>query len=43
VFHYANGHWGYSPNQLSIYLHRSVPADIAAAKAARLCVGWKGF
>jgi hypothetical protein len=43
VFHYANGHWGFSPNELSIYLRGSVPADIAAAKAAGLCADWKGF
>ena len=43
VFHYANGRWGYSPNELSVYLHKTVLADIAAAKAAGLCASWKGF
>jgi hypothetical protein len=43
VFAYANGNWAYSPNDLSIYQHGSVAADIAAAKAAGLCTGWKGF
>jgi hypothetical protein len=43
VFAYANGNWGYSPNDLSIYQHGSVAADIAAAKAAGLCASWKGF
>ena len=37
VFNYANGHWGYSPEDLSIYHHGSVAADIAAAKAAGFC------
>lgn len=43
VFAYANGNWGYTPNDLSIYQHGSVAADIAAAKAAGLCASWKGF
>jgi hypothetical protein len=43
VFYYMNGHWGYSPADPGIYLHRSVAADIGAAKAAGLCVGWKAF
>lgn len=43
VFGYANGHWSYSPGDLSIYHHGSVAADIAAAKAAGFCVGWKVF
>ena len=34
VFDYANGHWGYSPSDLSIYQHVSASKDIAAAKAA---------
>jgi hypothetical protein len=37
VFSYANGHWGYAPNDLSIYQHGSVAADIAAARAQGLC------
>lgn len=43
VFSYANSHWNYSPADLSIYLHGSVSADVAAAKAAGLCAGWKIF
>jgi hypothetical protein len=43
VFAYANGNWAYSPNDLSIYQHGSVAADVAAAKAAGLCASWKGF
>jgi hypothetical protein len=43
VFNYANGNWSYSPGDLSIYHHRSVAADIAAAKAAGFCTGWKIF
>jgi hypothetical protein len=37
VFSYANGHWAYAPNDLSIYQHGSVAADVAAAKAQGLC------
>ena len=43
VFNYANGHWSYSPGDLSIYHHGSVAADVAAAKAAGFCTGWKIF
>ena len=43
VFNYANGHWSYSPGNLSIYHHGSVTADIAAAKAAGFCTDWKIF
>jgi len=43
VFNYDHGRWGYSPNDLSIYHHGSIAADIAAAKAAGFCVSWKGF
>lgn len=39
VFNYANGHWVYAPNDLSIYHHGSVAADIAAAKALGFCAG----
>ena len=39
VFNYANGHWAYAPNDLSIYHHGSVSADIAAAKAQGFCKG----
>ena len=43
VFDYAHGRWSYSPGNLSIYYHGSVAADIAAAKAAGFCDGWKIF
>ena len=43
VFNYANGHWSYSPGDLSIYDHGPVAADISAAKAAGFCFGWKIF
>jgi hypothetical protein len=43
VFNRAHGHWSYSPQDLSIYHHGSVAADVAAAKAAGLCTGWKIF
>jgi hypothetical protein len=43
VFSYVNGHWSYSPEDLNIYYHGSVAADIAAAKAAGFCAGWKIF
>ena len=41
VFNYADGHWSYSPEDLNIYHHGSVTADVAAAKAAGLCASWK--
>lgn len=34
---YANGHWGFSPQDLALYRHGSVAADVAAAKAASGC------
>jgi hypothetical protein len=34
---YADGHWGISPADLSLYRHGSVPADVAAAKASGRC------
>jgi hypothetical protein len=37
VFNYSDGHWGYAPNDLSVYGHGSVAADIAAAKAQGFC------
>lgn len=37
VFNYVNGHWGYTPNNFSIYHHESVAADISAAKALGFC------
>lgn len=37
VFNYSHGRWGYSPGSLGIYQHRSVAADVAAARAAGLC------
>jgi hypothetical protein len=43
VFSYANGKWSYSPVDPSIYDHGSVGADVAAAKAAGFCTGWKIF
>ena len=43
VFGYADGRWSYSPQDLSIYHHGSVTADVAAAKAAGLCTSWKIF
>ena len=43
VFSYANGSWGYSPQDMSIYQHESAAADIAAAKSAGTCGSWKGF
>lgn len=43
VFDYAHGRWSYSPVNLSIYHHGSVAADVAAAKAAGLCTGWRIF
>lgn len=41
VFTYTDGLWGYSPDNLGIYKHGSVSADIAAARAAGYCEGWK--
>lgn len=43
VFNYTGGHWRYSPQAPGIYRHRSVTADIAAAKAAGLCKSTKVF
>jgi hypothetical protein len=43
VFSYANGQWGYSPNDMSIYHHGSAAADIAAARAAGVCATGKTF
>ncbi|HUY48618.1 MAG TPA: hypothetical protein VMV92_23345 [Streptosporangiaceae bacterium] len=34
---YADGHWGFSPGDLSLYRHRSVAADLAAARAEGGC------
>ena len=34
---YAGGHWGFSPQDLALYRHGSVSADVAAAKAAGGC------
>ena len=34
---YAGGHWGFSPRDLGLYRHGSVPADVAAAKAEGGC------
>ena len=43
VFYYMDGHWGYSPGYPGIYHHGSIAADVAAAKKAGLCAGWKTF
>ncbi len=43
VFNYTGGRWRYSPQAPGIYRHRSVTADIAAAKAAGLCKSSKVF
>jgi hypothetical protein len=43
VFNYVNGQWSYTPGDLSVYGHGSAAADIAAARAAGLCGGWKIF
>lgn len=43
VFNYADGRWGYSPSEMSIYLHGSVGADSAAARKAGLCRSWRAF
>lgn len=34
---YADGHWGFSPADLTLYRHGSVSADVAAARAAGGC------
>jgi hypothetical protein len=34
---YSRGRWGFVPNDLSLYEHGSVKADLAAAKAAGYC------
>lgn len=36
---YSSGRWGFVPNDLSLYEHGSVKADIAAAKAGGYCAG----
>lgn len=43
VFNYVSGQWGYSPGEVSVYRHGSTAADVAAAKTAGLCAGWKVF
>jgi hypothetical protein len=43
VFNYVDGHWSFSPEDLSVYDHGSAGADIAAAKAAGLCASWRIF
>ncbi len=43
VFNYIDGKWSYSPADVGIYRHGSVAADVAAAKAAGFCSGWKAF
>lgn len=39
VFNYENGRWGYTPNNLGIYHHGSVAADIVSARAVGFCTG----
>ena len=34
---YANGQWGFSPRDLSLYQHRTVAADVAAVHAQGHC------
>jgi hypothetical protein len=43
IFNYTDGRWRYTPQDPGIYRHRSVTADIAAAKAAGLCTSSKVF
>lgn len=43
VFSYADAQWSYSPGEVSIYLHGSIAADVAAAKTAGFCSSWKVF
>ena len=43
VFNYVDGHWSFSPADVSIYRHGSVSTDIAAAKADGFCTSWKIF
>jgi hypothetical protein len=43
VFNYADGQWSYSPGEVAVYGHGSIAADIAAAKSAGFCTGWKVF
>jgi hypothetical protein len=43
VFNYIDGSWRYSPQAPGVYRHSSVTADIAAAKAARLCTTSRVF
>lgn len=43
AFSFADGRWGFFPQDLGLYQHKSVAADVAAARAAGLCQGWKSF
>jgi len=43
VFNYGHGRWGYSPQDPSIYQHKSIAADISAARAAGFCGSAKSF
>jgi hypothetical protein len=43
VFNYVDGHWTFTPGDVSTYRHGSVTADVAAAKADGLCNSWKIF
>jgi hypothetical protein len=39
AFSYINGRWAYTPNNLSVYHHGSVAADIASAETLGYCTG----
>jgi hypothetical protein len=43
IFNYVDGHWSFTPGDVSTYRHGSVTADIAAAKADGFCKSWKIF
>lgn len=43
VFNDIDGKWSYIPNDMVIYHGTSISADIAAARKAGLCGGWKSF
>jgi hypothetical protein len=43
LFSYIDGRWDYSPGYLGVYQHKSVTADVAAAKAEGLCTGRRAF
>lgn len=43
VLSYANGRWGYAPNDMSLYHRGSLAADLAAARKAGFCGSRKVF